>query len=176
MPRGKREALQVGSRLAQAVARPAKGELRAKSLLSARTGSVAKTSAPIVLRGHPDPEAVRVLRAALGLLRNRGWQPHWLSETERFAAIKAGNRRARALSLVDAVQIAGNASVASYHARQILQRLVGAVPAWETHPLRVWREVEQLLLRAIELETGQRPARGNWRVTMGPWKRDGGGR
>lgn len=178
MPRGKREVLQAGSRLAQNVAPSgfrARGELRVRPQVAARTAKPTQASTCIVLRGQPDPEAVHVLRAALGLLRNKGWQPHWLSETERHAAIRAGNQRARALSVVSAIQLAGNGSVASYHARQILQKLVGPIPSWEQHPLRIWREVEQLLLRAIELETGQTQPRGNWRVSSGPWKGGGEG-
>lgn len=162
MSRGKRAALQAGCRSAQAVA----GSLRAKAGVSDRTARLAP-----VHRSEPNSEAARVLAAAHGLLKKYGWRPQWISETARLAAVQAGNHRASAFSLVEAIQTASNASIAGHHARQALQRLVGPVSQWEQNPLRIWRDVEQLLARAIEI-TGAKPlGRGNWRVGTGPWRR-----
>lgn len=114
---------------------------------------------------------MRVLRAAYALLRAKGWLPYWVSDSDRFAAVKRGDSRADGLSLASAIQQAGQASIHSYHARKTLERLTsGNLPAWEQHPFRVWREVEQLIFRGIEIAGGTAPRVGNWRVSSGPWK------
>jgi hypothetical protein len=168
------------SRMFQAVARagkPERGALRAKSHKSGRT-AVAEAPALFVapLRGQPNAEAVRVLREAYALLRKHGWFPHYLPESERFAAIRRGDKRARGWTLVEAIQTAGQGSNPAHWARQVVQRIVGPIPQWEQHPLRVWREVELLIFRAIEVAGGSPPKKGNWTVSSGPWKSKGGAR
>lgn len=178
MARRKREELQVRSSRAQDVARrenKESGALRARRDESGRAAKPAPIP-PILARLAPHEGTARAIRAALGLLKKNGWQPHWLPETERVAAVRAGRTRAKALSLTEALQRSSSDLLEAWNARQFVQRLVGPVPAWEQHPLRIWRDVEAILLRALELAGARPPGRGNWRVTSGPWKREGGSR
>lgn len=179
MRRGETEGQATCSKLSRVVATTAEkppantarratvgGERRAPKAQSSRNAVLSEKSKPFVtvLRGAPNAEAAAVLRAAYAILRTKGWLPHYLSETDRFAAIKRGDKRARGYSLVEAIQTAGNAGLSSHYARQTLQRIVGPVPAWEQHPLRVWREVELLIFRGIELNGETPPRKGGWAV------------
>ncbi len=168
MRRGETGRARSGSKKVQAVAvdRGNSGQLKVRASVSCRTGgTVAAGGALLTDRQEQDRATVEVLRGAAGLLQKHGWLGRFVSESDRFAAIRAGKKNARGWSLVDAVQHAGNASISSHHARQVMGRLVGPVAIWEDHPLRTSEEVFTLINRAIELCGGGAPVkRGGWRI------------
>ncbi len=171
MSREKSGAVDGGSKASQQVAL-APYVRRVRRDLCNRTCALPENSRVVVrLRGDPNPDVVRVLRAAVALLRKEGWFPHYLPESERFAAIQRGDSRASGITMITAIQEAGGAGIACHHARQELGRLVsGHLSEWEAHPLRLYSEVVGLMSRGMVLAGGESIRSGSWTVSSGPRK------
>lgn len=105
-------------------------------------------------------EVMAVLRRALLLLRRYGWRStHWSRDS------------GDGLTTSDAIQRAGNAGVACYHAKRLLTLVAGvSFPDWEAGQYRSEREVLALLRHAVRVARGVAfaPPAGGWRISTGP--------
>lgn len=139
-----------------------------ESAYTARTSKEVQTDNQSVTVPIPSQEAiVAVLRRAREIIR-RGWCRGyaWVDVDGRPSHFPEAGAPA-AYSLACAVRTAADGKIAGEHALRTLRRLTGHhnLSEWNDHPLRVKRDVIDLLSLAVREHGGPMLRRGGWRLS-----------